>query len=183
MLPMTVLWRLDSVLRPTKERGVNQYEKLNSRDFPERALRKKLKKSAGLNFYNTSRFTLSKMLSAHENLTQDLKTYIKSFSPNARKIIERFEFEEEIDKLNDANRLYKVMKEFNDVDLSPAAVNNIDMGYIFEELIRKFNEQANEEAGDHFTRREVIELMANVLYTYDDDIFNNEGKMPHRSAA
>ncbi|WP_073065080.1 HsdM family class I SAM-dependent methyltransferase [Fodinibius roseus] len=175
MLPLTVLWRLDSVLLPTKEDVIKKHQELEPQDLPDKAVERILKKEAGLNFYNTSPLTLGKMVDAHENLDQDLKTYIKSFSKNARKIIQRFQFEEEIDKLEESNRLYKVMKEFKDVDLSPATVSNLDMGYIFEELIRRFNEQANEEAGDHFTPREVIELMANVLYTYDDDLFNKEG--------
>lgn len=175
MLPLTVLWRLDNVLLPTKDKVIKKHEELKPQNLPEKAVNKMLKKASGLNFYNTSPLTLSKMVDAHENIAQDLKTYIKSFSPKAREIVEKFEFEGEIDKLDESNRLYKVMSEFRKVDLSPAAVSNLDMGYIFEELIRKFNEQANEEAGDHFTPREVIELMANVLYAYDDEIFNKEG--------
>jgi hypothetical protein len=175
MLPMTVLKRLDSVLEPTKDKVIAKYEKIKDKDYPQDAIDRILEKEAGHKFYNTSSLTFSKMVAAHENIAQDFKNYIKSFSPNAQKIIERFKFEGEIEKLDEANRLFKVMKEFVKIDLSPAKVSNLEMGYIFEELIRKFNEQANEEAGDYFTPREVIRLMTHALYAYDDDFFNKEG--------
>lgn len=175
MLPMTVLKRLDSVLEPTKDKVIAKYEEIKNKDYPQDAIDRILEKAAGHKFYNTSPLTFSKMVAAHENIAQDFKNYIKSFSPNAQNIIERFKFEGEIEKLDEANRLFKVMKEFAKIDLSPAKVSNLEMGYIFEELIRKFNEQANEEAGDYFTPREVIRLMTHSLYAYDDDFFNKEG--------
>ncbi len=175
MLPMTVLKRLDSVLEPTKDKVIAKYEEVKDEGYPQKTLDRILEKEAGQQFYNISPLTFDKMVAAHENIGQDLKNYIKSFSPNAQKIIERFKFEAEIDKLDESNRLFKVMKEFAKIDLSPEAVSNLQMGYIFEELIRKFNEQANEEAGDYFTPREVIRLMTHCLYAYDDDFFNTEG--------
>ncbi|ODS30496.1 MAG: DNA methylase [Candidatus Scalindua rubra] len=173
MLPLTVLRRLDCVLKPTKEKVIEKCKSLKKKKIKN--IDPILKKVAGQEFYNTSPLTFEKMVGAHENIAQDLKNYIKSFSENARNIIERFGFEEHIDKLDETNRLYKIMLEFSNIDLSPERVTNIDMGYIFEELVRKFNEQANEEAGDHFTPREVIRLMTHILYTPDDEVFNNSG--------
>lgn len=175
MLPLTVLRRLDCVLAPTKDKVIAEHTKLKTGKLKEDAIEKTLKQRAGHQFYNTSPLTFEKMVAAHESIAADLKSYINGFSSNARRIIEKFGFEEQIDKLDDTNRLYPIMQEFAKMDLSPKRVKNTDMGYIFEELIRKFNEQANEEAGDHFTPREVIRLMAHLLYTPDDEVFNQRG--------
>lgn len=175
MLPLTVLRRLDCVLAPTKDKVIAEHNKLKTGKLKEDAIEKTLKQKAGHQFYNTSPLTFEKMVAAHESIAADLKSYINGFSSNARKIIEKFGFEEQIDKLDDTNRLYPIMQEFAKMDLNPKRVKNTDMGYIFEELIRKFNEQANEEAGDHFTPREVIRLMAHLLYAPDDEVFNQRG--------
>ncbi len=175
MLPLTVLRRLDSVLEPTKEAVIAKLKAIEGKDHKPDAIERILKKEAGLDFYNTSPMTFKKMVDAPDNMAADLKNYIQSFSANAREIIEKFGFEQQIDRLNDSNRLFLVMKEFAKMDLSPTTVSNHEMGKIFEELVRKFNEQSNEEAGDHFTPREVIKLMAHVLYGYDAEFYRTPG--------
>ena len=175
MLPMTVLRRLDCVLEPTKDAVLKEYEKLKAQGLPDRAIHGKLAKIAAKDrsqpLYNVSPFTFAKLLGDPDNIGRNLVAYIKSFSPKAQEIFDRFEFEKEIEKLDNANRLFLIVREFAGVDLHPKRVDNMQMGYVFEELVRKFNEQANEEAGDHFTPREVIRLMAHLLYTEDEDVY------------
>jgi len=177
MLPMTVLRRLDCVLAPTKNQVLRDYEKLQARGLEGDALHKVLARKASKErdhpLYNISPYTFEKLLADPENIATNLVSYINGFSESARVIFEAFGFESEIEKLDKANRLYLIVKEFADprVNLHPSQVSNHDMGYVFEELVRKFNEQANEEAGDHFTPREVIRLMAHLLYTEDEDVY------------
>jgi len=175
MLPMTVLRRLDCVLGPTKEAVLKEYEKLKAKDMPESTFHSILGRIALKNgeqpLYNISAYTFKKLLEDHEQISTNLLNYINGFSPKAKEIFENFKFDLEIEKLDKTNRLFHIVKEFADVDLHPSTVSNIEMGYIFEELIRRFNEQANEEAGDHFTPREVIKLMAHLMYTDDEDIY------------
>ncbi|MFO2857352.1 class I SAM-dependent DNA methyltransferase [Legionella pneumophila serogroup 1] len=175
MLPMTVLRRMDCVLEPTKDEILEQYEKLQTQGHSEDAIHKILGKYAAQGreqaFYNISKYTFKKLLGDPDNIARNLVTYIDGFSPKAKEIFEKFEFEQQIEKLDKANRLFLVVKEFADLDLHPDHVDNLQMGYIFEELVRKFNEQANEEAGDHFTPREVIRLMAHLVYTSDEDVY------------
>ncbi|HAU0794595.1 TPA: SAM-dependent DNA methyltransferase [Legionella pneumophila] len=175
MLPMTVLRRMDCVLEPTKDKVLEQYEKLQSQGHSEDAIHKILGKYAAQGreqaFYNISKYTFKKLLGDPDNIARNLVTYIDGFSPKAKEIFEKFEFEQQIEKLDKANRLFLVVKEFADLDLHPDHVDNLQMGYVFEELVRKFNEQANEEAGDHFTPREVIRLMAHLVYTSDEDVY------------
>jgi len=177
MLPMTVLRRLDCVLAPTKKQVLKEYGKLQARGLEGEALHKVLARKASKDrnhpLYNISEYTFEKLLADPENIAGNLVNYINGFSESARVIFEAFGFESEIEKLNKANRLYLIVKEFADprVDLHPDRVSNHDMGYVFEELVRKFNEQANEEAGDHFTPREVIRLMAHLLYTEDEEVY------------
>ncbi|MGL6136229.1 MAG: N-6 DNA methylase, partial [Planktothrix sp.] len=123
--------------------------------------------------YNTSEFTFPKLLNDADGIASNLINYINSFSPKARDIFEKFDFESEIQKLDESNRLYLIIQELckPEVDLSPAKLSNLQMGYLFEELVRKFNEQANEEAGDHFTPREVIRLMVNLVFCDEIDVF------------
>ena len=157
MLPMTVLRRLDCVLTPTKEQVLKEYEKLQARGLEGDALHKVLARKASQGrdhpLYNISPYTFEKLLADPENIATNLTSYINGFSESARVIFEAFGFESEIEKLDRANRLYLIVREFADprIDLHPDRVSNHDMGYVFEELVRKFNEQANEEAGDHFT--------------------------------
>jgi len=175
MLPMTVLRRMDCVLEPTKEKVLQQYEKLKAQGHTEDAIHKILRKTASKNreqpLYNTSKYDFKKLLGDADNIARNLIAYINGFSPKAREIFERFNFEQEIERLDNSNRLFVIVKEFSNINLHPDEVDNMQMGRVFEELVRKFNEQANEEAGDHFTPREVINLMAHLVYTHDEDVY------------
>ena len=177
MLPMTVLRRFDSVLESTKLEVHDEYEKLKTKydnDIPQSVLESKLSKITGQKFYNTSLFTFEKLKGAPDSIAQDLISYINSFSPNVRQIFEFFDFEKEVFAMNDANILYLIVSEFSNVNLHPNSVSNRDMGLIFENLIRRFNELANETAGDHFTPREIIKLMVNFLFIDDDDFLQGK---------
>lgn len=134
-------------------------------DKVEQTVNKKL----GIPFHNSSDFSFEKLLKDADNLEANLNKFITSFSPTARRILEKFEFDKEIEKLENANRLFQVVKAFADMDLHPNRLSNLEMGYIFEDLVRRFNEQANEEAGDHFTPREVINLMVNLIFASGGD--------------
>ena len=175
MLPIIVLRRFDCVLEPTKDRVLAEYERLGAAQKPEAAWEKLLAKAADPNrkqpLYNISSYTFGRLLDDPENIASNLRDYIDSFSENVRTIFERFKFADQIDKLNDNNLLYAVVKAIADVDLHPNRIDNLQMGYLFEHLIMRFNEQANEEAGDHFTPREVIRLMANLIYTGESDVY------------
>ena len=173
MLPMTVLRRLDCILEPTREKVLQRLESLKG--GPVKDLEPILNRAAKQAFHNTSKFNFQSLKGDPNNIAANLTHYIKSFSSKAREIIEYFGFEEQIIKLDKANRLYLVVSKFSEIDLHPDAVPNIEMGYIFEELIRKFCEQRNEEAGDHFTPREVIRLMVNILFESDEDILTKKG--------
>lgn len=177
MLPLIVLRRFDLVLAETKQAVLDEKQRLESRGITGQALEKALAKVAAKDrkqaLYNTSGFTFEKLLGDAPNIAGNLIAYIQGFSPRARDIFDKFEFETEIAKLDEANRLYLIIKEFcaSSIDLSPKAISNLQMGYLFEELVRKFNEQANEEAGDHFTPREVIRLMVQLLFTGEEGIY------------
>jgi len=175
MLPLVVLRRLDCVLEPTKNAVLKQYEKLTAKDTPEQAMQKLLGKAADPKrkhpLYNTSPYTFAKLLDDAENIAPNLVNYINGFSPTARQIFERFKFGDQIEKLDTSNRLFTLIKAMSEIDLHPARIDNLQMGYLFEHLIMRFNEQANEEAGDHFTPREVIRLMANLIYTGEQDVY------------
>ena len=175
MLPMVVLRRLDCVLEPTKEKVISEFEKLTARETPESAMDRLLGKAADPSrkfpLYNTSPFTFQKLLGDAENIAPNLVSYINGFSPTARAIFERFKFGDQIEKLDSSNRLFTIIKAMADVDLHPSRIDNMQMGYVFEHLVMRFNEQANEEAGDHFTPREVIRLMANLIYTGESDVY------------
>ncbi len=163
MLPLIVLRRLDCVLEPSKAAVLKEFEAIQKKELGEKSVEKALSKVAGKDrkqpLYNVSPFTFAKLTGDPNGLAKNLTAYIKGFSPNMREIFEKFEFEKEIEKLEDSNRLFEVIREFSAIDLHPNTITNMDMGYVFEYLIRKFNEQANEEAGDHFTPREVIRLI------------------------
>jgi len=172
MLPMTVLRRFDSVLEKSKEEVLEEYNKIKDKN-PE-IIKSRLEKITGQKFYNTSQFTFEKLKGAPDSIAQDLVSYINGFSPNVRRIFEFFDFEKEIFAMNDANILYLIVSEFAKVNLHPSIVSNRDMGLIFENLIRRFNELANETAGDHFTPREIIKLMINILFIDDDDFLKGK---------
>lgn len=173
MLPLTVLRRLDCVLESTKEEVLTKTQELST--SPVKNVDPILFRVTGVPFYNTSRFTFQKLKGDPNNIAANLINYIKGFSTRAREILDHFGFEEHIAKLDKADRLYLVVSKFCDIDLHPDSVSNIEMGYIFEELVRRFNEASNEEAGDHFTPREVIRLMVDLLFLPDNDILTTRG--------
>jgi len=176
MLPLTVLRRFDCVLEPTKEAVMSRYEQIKDKPSSQGlALDARLNDIAGQRFHNHSPFTFEKLRGAPNTIAQDLVSYISGFSANVRKIFEFFEFEKEIERMDEANILYLVVTRFSTVDLHPSRVNNVQMGLIFENLIRRFNELANETAGDHFTPREVIRLMVNLLFMHDDALLTVPG--------
>ena len=174
MLPMTVLRRFDCVLAPTKPNVLAAHDRLGGR-LEGRALDAKLNRAAGQNFHNHSPLDFEKLKGDPDRMAQHLVSYINGFSENVRRIFEYFEFETEIEKMQEANILYLVVSKFRDVDLHPDRVPNEQMGLIFENLIRRFNELANETAGDHFTPREVIRLMVSILFIHDDDLLATPG--------
>jgi type I restriction enzyme M protein len=175
MLPMVVLRRLDCVLEPNKKKVLREYEKLQAQGMPEEAMVRLLSKAADPKrkhpLYNASPYTFASLLDDSENIAPNLVAYINGFSPTARTIFERFKFSDQIEKLDASNRLYVIVKAMAEVDLHPDRIDNLQMGYLFEHLVMRFNEQANEEAGDHFTPREVIRLMANLVYTGEKDVY------------
>ena len=174
MLPMTVLRRFDCVLAPTKAKVLAEYKHSKSK-FKSEALDARLNKAAGQRFHNHSPLDFERLKGDPDHIAQHLVSYIKGFSPNVRRIFEYFEFENEIEKMREANILYLVVSEFCGVDLHPGRVPNEQMGLIFENLIRRFNELANETAGDHFTPRDVIRLMVSVLFIQDGKLLATPG--------
>jgi type I restriction enzyme M protein len=175
MLPMTVLRRFDCVLAPTKLRVLAEHERRKGGKLEGDALDSKLNEAAGQRFHNHSPLDFEKLKGDPDHIEKHLVSYIKGFSANVRRIFEYFEFETEIEKMREANILYLVVSKFADVDLHPSNVPNEQMGLIFENLIRRFNELANESAGDHFTPREVIQLMVNILFIHDDRLLATPG--------
>lgn len=179
MLPLTVLRRFDAVLAPSKETVLKRHAALRSKGIPniDAVLNNLAKDEDGnpLGFHNHSPLDFQKLKGDPDNIGRHLTDYINSFSENIRKIFERFEFEKEIEKLEESNRLYQVVAQFAEIDLHPRKVDNITMGLVFEDLIRRFNEAANETAGDHFTPREVIQLMVNLLLEPDTRVLTQAG--------
>ena len=172
ILPFTVLRRLDCVLAPSKaavleELKVRQAAGLN----PDAFLRRK----SGTGFYNSSPMDLKAVIGDAANVAMNLTAYLQGFSPEVRDIFERIEFHNQVDRLDKAKLLYLVAEKFAGIDLHPASVSNTQMGHVFEELIRKFAEASNETAGDHFTPREVIRLMVNLLFVEDDEALTKPG--------
>lgn len=173
ILPMTVLRRLDCVLEPTKQKVLDYLPKVDS--LKESAKDIALNKIAGFNFHNRSQFNFDKLIADPNNVSVNLRNYINGFSTSAREIIEYFNFDDQIDRMDDPKTdiLFRVVKEFQEIDLTD--MDSMEMGYTFEELIRKFAEQSNETAGEHFTPREVIRLMVNVLFIEDKEILTQDG--------
>ncbi len=168
ILPLTVLRRFDCLLAPTKARVLEEYGKIQNR--PESVVRSLLERITGRPFFNLSRLDFAKLLDDPNQLAANLNEYISRFSPNVRAIMERFAFDQQIARMAEKNLLYEVIKAFSRIDLSPERVDNMQMGYVFEELIRIGAEQSNEEAGEHFTPREVIKLMVNLLLSPEQDL-------------
>jgi type I restriction enzyme M protein len=173
ILPLTVLRRLDCVLEPTKQKVLDKHVVLKG--GPVKDFEPILNRVAGQAFHNTSKLDFQKLKGDPDKIAQNLAHYIKSFSSKARQVFEFFEFEKEITKLDESDRLYQVIKKFAEIDLHPTVVPNHEMGLIFEDLIRRFNEASNETAGDHFTPREVIRLMVNLLFEPDGVVLRKAG--------
>ena len=172
ILPFTVLRRLDCVLAPTKAAVLAELADKTALGInPEPFLRSK----AGVNFFNQSPLDLKKLLGDPDYVALNLTTYIQGFSPEVRDIFERFEFQIQIERLAKAGLLYQVAEKFAQIDLHPEVVSNLQMGLVFEELIRKFAEISNETAGEHFTPREVIKLMVNLIFIEDDEVLSKPG--------
>jgi type I restriction enzyme M protein len=176
MIPLIVLRRLDCVLESTHEEVAAHHKALKTSgkykgDNEVETIEKLINSKFKLTFHNTSGFTFAKLLGDPDKLAANLNKFMAGFSSRARQIIEKFHFDEEIEKLDEANRLFEIVKQIGTVDLHPDKLPNIAMGYLFEDLVRRFNEQANEEAGDHFTPREVIQLMVHLLFTHDDLVY------------
>lgn len=166
ILPFTVLRRIDCVLEPTHEDVLQTYNQYKGKlkDLDDLLVRK-----AGYAFYNTSPYDFQKLVADADNIAANLKAYIGGFSENMRGVLEKFDLYNTIDKLSDAGLLFLVVEKFSKMELHPDQVSNLEMGYIFEELIRKFNEATNENPGEHFTPREVIQLMVEVSLGQDDE--------------
>jgi len=172
ILPFTVLRRLDCVLEPTKKAVLAEKKKREDAKLkPDPFLLKK----SGVPFFNTSPLDLKTLMGDQDHIGENLRKYLQGFSPSVRDIFERFEFHAQIDRLEKAKLLYLVTEKFANIDLHPDAVSNAEMGLVFEELIRRFAELSNETAGEHFTPREVIRLMVNLLFIEDDDALRKPG--------
>ena len=172
ILPFTVLRRLDCVLEATKPAVLTEFAaKTKAGLNPEPFLLRK----AGQSFFNTSPLDLGKLLGDQDHIRQNLYAYVQAFSPAARDIFERFDFHAQVERLAKANLLYLVTEKFAHIDLHPSVVDNTSMGAVFEELIRKFAEISNETAGEHFTPREVIRLMVNLIFVEDDAVLTQPG--------
>ena len=174
ILPLTVLRRLDCVLAPTKRKVLEVQARFKGKlDNPDG----QLQRASGFAFYNTSRYDFEKLLADAPHIAQNLRNYIAGFSPNMREVLEKFDFDNTIAKLDEAGLLFQVMQRFADpkVNLHPEAVDNATMGTIFEELIRKFNEALNENPGEHFTPRDVVHLMVDLLLAGDEERLRTKG--------
>ncbi|HEY7830998.1 MAG TPA: class I SAM-dependent DNA methyltransferase [Solirubrobacteraceae bacterium] len=173
VLPLTVIRRLDCVLEPTKQAVLAKHKEISSKIENVEPV---LQAVANEQFYNVSPLTFTKLLDDPSTIADSLNLYIGGFSEAAKDIIEKFDFSVQIDRLRRANVLYQVIGKFAEIDLHPKVVSNIEMGYLYEELIRRFSELSNETAGEHFTPREVIRLMVNLLFIDDaDDILTKPG--------
>lgn len=172
ILPFTLLRRLECVLDATRDAVIVEYEARKNLGIP---LEQFLIRKSNNSFYNTSTFTLQKLLADSNNIADNLESYINNFSANAREIFEKYEFIKLIEKLNENNLLYLIVEKFCTFDLSPENVSNHEMGLMFEELIRKFSEASNETAGEHFTPRDIVRLTTSLLFTLDDALLTKSG--------
>ena len=174
ILPFTVLRRLDAILEPTKDKVLEMHQKLNKMNISNQE--PKLCKTSGYEFYNTSQYTFKKLLNEPGNIYRNLQTYLDAFSSDVQDIISKFQLRDKLKILEEGNIIYPLIEKFcsNTINLSPNPIekdgkvieglSNLGMGYVFEELIRKFNEENNEEAGEHFTPREIIKLMTHLIF-------------------
>jgi type I restriction enzyme M protein len=171
ILPFTLLRRLECVLEATKPNVLAMYETVKDKEI--NAQDKLLMHAANLSFYNTSKMDLNKL--GETGVSQNLESYVQSFSPTAREIFEHFDFFNTIDKLAEADLLYKVAKRFATTDLHPDVIDNHSMGLVFEELIRRFAESSNETAGEHFTPRDIVRLTTSLVFSSDDELLTQSG--------
>lgn len=170
IIPMVIIRRFECALEETKEKLVNYYEKNPNKpaQFYE--------KETGYPFYNTSRYSLKKLLDDSDNIESNFNSYIDAFSENVKEILNNLEIKNQIKKMNKSNRLYSVVKKFSEIDFNPKTIDNHKMGYIFEDIIRRYSE--NVDAGDHYTPREVIRLMVEILLAENcDDILTGDSKV------
>ena len=173
ILPLTVLRRLDCVLAPTKEDVLQRQAELRGRGLED--LQQQLRRSSRFAFYNTSRYDFERLLADAPNVAPNLRNYIAGFSQNMREVLERFDFDNTISKLDESGLLFQVLERFGKVDLHPNIIDNATMGTIFEELIRRFNEALNENPGEHFTPRDVVHLMVDLMLAGDQDRIGGKG--------
>ena len=175
-MPMTVIRRFDCIIADTKAAVLEKYESVKSLPMRDVLLRK----ASGHDFYNTSKYDFDKLLDDPDNIEANFRDYLNGFSENIQDIIEKFKFDGHITTMANKGILYIVIKEFTSskANLHPSVISNLEMGYIFEEIIRRFSEAHNEDAGQHYTPREVIELMVNILFYDDNDVLsgNNVAK-------
>ena len=172
ILPFTVLRRMDCVLEPTKQAVLKESAK---RSASTTSVNPFLVRASRSTFYNTSPMDMKTLMGDQDHIKENLYSYIQAFSPSVRDIFERFEFHTQVDRLDKCGLLYLVAEKFAGIDLHPEMVSNTEMGTVFEELIRKFSEISNETAGEHFTPREVIRLMVNLIFVEDDDVLATPG--------
>lgn len=175
ILPLTVLRRLDCVLAPSKERVLAKQAELKGKKLEN--LEGQLRKASGYAFYNTSRYDFAKLLADAPHLAANLRNYIAGFSPNMRQVLERFDFDNTISKLEEAGLLFQVLERFRSVNMHPDVLDNATMGTIFEELIRRFNEALNENPGEHFTPRDVVHLMVDLMLAGDEQRVRRHGSV------
>jgi type I restriction enzyme M protein len=173
ILPLTVLRRIDCVLEPTKGQVLDTFAKLKGK---LENLDPQLRKASGFAFYNTSRYDFEKLLDDAPNLAANLRVYLNGFSDNMREVLDRFDFHNTITKLDEYGLLFLVMQRFasKDIDLHPDKISNHEMGYVFEELVRRFNEALDENPGEHFTPREVVRLMVRLLIIPDREVLKQK---------
>ena len=175
ILPMIVIRRLDLLLEPTKEKVLNTYDEYKEKLSNFDSLLKHQTKGSGFAFYNISKFTLNTLLNEPGNIKNNFENYLNGFSENVQDIINKFRFRNEIETLNDANLLYPLIEKFCSpkVELHPDKLPSLAMGYVYEDLVRRFNEENNEEAGEHFTPREIIDLMTHLIFLPVKDKIKN----------
>ena len=173
ILPLTVLRRLDCVLAPTKEKVLARNAELRDLGLEDR--RRQLERASGFAFYNTSRYDFDRLLADAPEVAANLRNYIAGFSANMREVVERFDFDNTISRLDEAGLLFQVLERFHKVDLHPDVVDNPTMGTIFEELIRRFNEALDENPGEHFTPRDVVHLMVELMLAGDEERISGTG--------
>lgn len=167
ILPFTLLRRLECVLEATRQDVLDEYNARKDLGVP---LEQFLVRKSNHSFYNTSKYDLAKLMADSSNIADNLESYINSFSSNAAEIFTKYEFSTQVDKLNENDLLYMIVEKFSSFDLHPDKISNHEMGLLFEELIRKFAEQSNETAGEHFTPRDIVRLTTSLLFTLDDDV-------------